>query len=375
MSKLWPIFIFSLIMAYLAEKNSILEIDQYGNKKYIKKDRLCFFILFLAMSIFVGLRTHYNDTDTYKYAYELMGNSLSSLRSINLSIGENPGFVVLNTIFRTLNISTQSFLMIYSLITNGIYLWFIRKYSNNYILSIFLYTTMGIYTFTMAAIKQCVAVAFCLVATDRAINKESIRAVFWVLLATTFHPYSLMYLIVPFLNFIPWTNKTYLLLVIFAIAGFGLESMLGTLINITTMFGEEYNVSSFVGEGVNIFRLLVVWVPVVISFLCRSFIRRNNDKQFNIIMNLAMLNAEIMFIALFGTANYFARLANYFLIFQAISLPSLLENFNKTSRKLMTFLMIIGYLGYFYYGNGLYGGFDANFSAINLFEYLKSLFV
>lgn len=373
MSKLLPIFLFSLLMAYLADKNSVSKIDRNGNKVYVKRDRICFFVMFLVMGIFVGLRTAYNDTYAYRHAYELMGTDISGFSNISYTIGDNVGFNIVNQTFRVLGISTQSFIMIYALITNGIYLWFIRKYSNNYFLSIFLFSTMGVYTFTMAAIKQCVAVAFCLLATDRAINKKYINFILWILIATTFHPYSLMYLVVPFLNFSTWTYKTYFLLAIFAIVGVGLQSLLGTIINITTMLGEGYDITTFVGEGVNMFRLLVVWVPVFISFVSRKFIFKENDKKFNVIMNLSMLNAEIMFIALFGTANYFARLANYFLIFQAISLPALFNYFNKQSKQLITLLMIVGFLGYFYYGNGLYGGFDANYRLISFFEYLKSL--
>lgn len=373
MKELWPIFIFSLIMAYMAEKNSVSEIDQYGSKKYIKKDKLIFFILFLGMSMFVGLRTSHNDTGAYRHAYELMEGNWAALKNIDLAIGNNPGFKIVNTVFKMFHVSTQSFLMIYALITNGIYIWFIRKYSNNYLISIFLYSTMGVFGFTMAAIKQCVAVAFCLLATDRAINKKYFRFILWVLIAMTFHPYSLMYLIVPFLNFVPWSGKTFVLLGIFAVLGIGLESLLGSIINITTMFGEEYNASTFVGEGVNIFRLMVVWIPVFISFICKSLIKKKDDKNMNLIMNLSMLNAEIMFIALFGTANYFARLANYFLVFQTIALPWELENFNKPSKKMMELFMLIGFMGYFYYGNSLYGGFDVNYSAMGLWEYLMSI--
>ena len=308
MSKLLPIFLFSLLMAYLADKNSVSKIDRNGNKVYVKRDRICFFIMFLVMGVFVGLRTAYNDTYAYRHAYELMGTDLSALSNISYSIGDNPGFKLVNTVMKSLGVSTQSYLMIYSFVTNGIYLWFIRKYSNNYFLSIFLFSTMGVYTFTLAAIKQCIAVAFALIATDKAIHKRYISFIFWIFVACTFHPYSLMYIIVPFLNFKVWTDKTYFLLIIFGLLGIGLESLLGTVVNITTMIGEEYDAATFIGEGVNIFRLLVVWIPVVISFIGKKIIK--DDRKFNTVMNLSMLTAEIMFIALFGTANYFARLAN-----------------------------------------------------------------
>jgi hypothetical protein len=39
----------------------------------------------------------------------------------------------------------------------------------------------------MAAIKQCTAMAFCLLATDRAINKKYIMFVLYVLAGSLFH--------------------------------------------------------------------------------------------------------------------------------------------------------------------------------------------
>lgn len=373
MSKLLPIFIFGIILAYVSDRRAIVEFDSYGDRVYRKKDKLIFFIIAAVLAIFVGLRISYNDTYTYMNMYEALSPGISNLLTIDLNIGSNPGFWVVNTIIKTIGFSTQSFLMVYAIATVGIYLWFIRKYSDNIWLSVFLFFTMGCYTFTMAAIKQCVAVAFCLVATDRYLQNKKLSFVLWVLIASTFHPYSLMYLIIPFLNFEPWSGKTYLFLIIFLVIGLSLQPLLGTVVDITTMLGEEYDATTFTGEGINIFRLAVVWVPVVISFFTRRYLRANNSKADNIILNLTILNAEIMFIGLFGTANYFARLANYFLIFQALCLPHLFKAFNETSRKLITSACIIGFLLYFYYANVINQNFDSMFNYVPFINYIKSI--
>lgn len=373
MSKLLPIFIFGIILAYVSDRRAIVEFDSYGDRVYRKKDKLIFFIIAVVLAIFVGLRTTYNDTKTYIYGYEALSSGLANLLTIDLSLGSNPGFWVVNTIIKTIGFSTQSFLMFYAIITVGIYLWFIRKYSDNIWLTVFLFFTMGCYTFTMAAIKQCVAVAFCLVATDRCLQNKKLSFVLWVLIASTFHPYSLMYLIIPLLNFEAWSGKTYLFLIIFLIIGLSLQPLLGTVVDITTMLGEEYDATTFTGEGINVFRLAVVWVPVVISFFTRRYLKANNSKADNIILNLTILNAEIMFVGLFGTANYFGRLANYFLIFQALCLPHLFKAFNDTSRKLITSACIIGFLLYFYYANVINQNFDSMFNYVPFINYIKSI--
>lgn len=373
MRKLLPIFLLGVGLAVLSDKLSVVGYDKHGDKIYRRKEKFLFILMAIILVVFVGLRTNYNDTGAYRHAYELITPGLENIANVNLDLGANPGFFITNLILKTIGFSTQSFLMFYAIITVGIYLWFIRKYADNLWLSVFLFFTMGCYTFTMAAIKQCVAVAFCLVATDRFIQKKNIKFVFWVLVASTFHPYSLMYLIVPFLNFEPWCWKTLFLLILFALIGFGMQSLIGTVIDITMMLGEEYDASTFMGEGINIFRLAVVWVPVVVSFVTRNYLKANNTKADNIILNLSILNAEIMFVGLFGTANYFGRLANYFLIFQALCLPHLFKGFTKESKQIISLLCVVGFILYFYYANVINQNFDAMFRSISFFEYLKNI--
>lgn len=374
MWKILPIFVMAMIMIYISDHNSIYELDCYGGRNYLRKEKALYFIMALMMAVFVGLRTNYNDTFAYRHSYELISNTFS-LEGFSWDIGDNPGFNLLNRIMKSLGISVQNYLMFYALVTVFLYLWFIRKYSTNTFLSVFLFITMGCYGFSMAAIKQSVAIAICLVAVDAAIEKKWFKFVSFVLLASTFHAYSLMFFIVPLMNFAPWKKYSYWLLAIFGAAGVALQPLLGTVINITSMMGEEYTVASFSGEGVNPFRLIVVMLPVLLSFFARKMTRESEDVPANIFMNLAMLNAEIMFVGLFGTANYFARLANYFLIFQTLALPWVFKFFDDWSRKLLMIGSIGGYLVYYYYSvNIVYGSFDNRFFRLTLLEYFRTAF-
>ena len=82
-----------------------------------------------------------------------------------------------------------------------------------------------------------------------------------------------------------------------------------------------------------------------------------------------------MFIGLFGTANYFARLANYFLMFQCLALPRILQKFDRPSERMLRFSSEVGFLGFFYYGTAVaQGSFDGNYSFITVSEFLKQLF-
>ena len=378
MTKLIPVFVISMILAVASHQKSDFS---HSRERYRKKETVFYTIMAVIMILFVGLRTSYNDTYAYRHAYEMM-NPVDSLIDVvtDWSLGANPGFALANSIMKALGVSTQSFVLIYAVITNGIYLWFLRKYTNNIWLTIFLFFALGCFTFTMAAIKQCVAVAFCVVGVDQLLDKRSDNPhfyfVLWVIIASFFHPYALMFLVVPFLMFKPWGRETYQILAIFAVMGLMLQFLVGTIVDVTTMLGEEFDESSFSGEGVNPFRLAVCAVPLLLSFVARKNIAQMDEQKerlFFLFTNLSILNAEIMFVALFGTANYFARLANYFLIFQALAIPWLLQFFEEKSRKLVTVTAVICYCLYFVYANAINQYFDVLYKGISLLDYLASL--
>lgn len=373
MSELIPITVAAIMFAILSHRAS--EYDAI-RCRYGRKDRFWFSIMAVLMVLFVGLRTGYNDTGTYQLIYNSIPRNIVNLgEGIDwLKLGENPGFHFTNRVLVRLGFSTQSYLMFYAVITVGIPLWFCRKYSSDIPLTVFLFVTFAGYTFTLAAIKQCIAMALCMIAVDRVLQKKYLPFLFWVLIASTYHPYALMYLLVPLLMFRPWSGWTVAMLGTFAVAGMIMENMIGTLLDITDMLGENYTAESFVGEGVHPLRLAAVSAPVLISFLTRRNIAAEDSRTNNLMLNLSMLNAEIMFVALFGTANYFARLANYFLPFQAIAVPWLFTHFEPKSKRLVTVVAAGCYIFFYIYSNAIKESFDQHFYSTTLWDYLASLF-
>ncbi|MGN1445499.1 MAG: hypothetical protein ACI4WV_04320, partial [Eubacteriales bacterium] len=57
---------------------------------YLKKERVIWFCMAAMLTIFVGLRVHYNDTGAYTHAYNLLNFSKDSLlQGMDWSIGSN----------------------------------------------------------------------------------------------------------------------------------------------------------------------------------------------------------------------------------------------------------------------------------------------
>ncbi len=372
MSKLWFLLFWAMLLSFaISHRDRRLCQAEDPARRY---DRAFTLLLILLLGVFCGLRTFYNDTVTYIQIYNQTPTLDVFLRNNTSTYAQGIGFAYLNSLMKTLGFSTQDYLMFYSLVTAFCYVRFVRKNTDNFPLAVFLMFTTGFYTFSFAAIKQCMATAICLLGMDFLMQKKSLPYVLTVAAASLFHPYALVYLLLLFMDFRPLTWKTYLYIGVFVVIGFGLNRIIGTIVDVTTVMGADYDMTSFVGEGVNIFRVLVCFVPLVLAFVCGWKLFANSTRTENILFNMAMLNALIMFVGLFGTANYFARLANYFLPAQVVVLPWMLKKIAEQDRKILTVLCVVGYTGYFMYGNLVQSVFDNNFSQITLWQYISSHF-
>lgn len=376
MKTLIPILVISLLLAFLSQQRSRRKLNSLDRVEYIYKDRFFYFLMAFAMAFFVGLRTRGNDTGAYRQMYENMQPGANPLQLlVTTELASSPGLNFLTAILRNTGASTQDYFMVCALITVLTYLWFLRKYTTDIWLAVFYFITMGVYTFTMAAIKQTMAVAFLVIATDRAIEKKWLRYAFWMVIAELFHPYAFIYLVVPFLSFRPWSSRTVLLLAGTLVMALSLSRFMGSIGDLTTALGFDYAENEFSGAGVNIFRVIVVWIPLVLSYICKGQLHYTQNRAQNMIINLSMMNSVIMFIGLFGTANYFARLANYFLIFQCLALPMILQQFTASSERQLRILSELGFIGYFYYGtNVVYGKFENDYAFISMADFFRQLF-
>ncbi len=371
MKEILPIYIGCVLLAYLSHRASVYD---YRLARYKYKECYFYAVIVVVAVTFAGLRTEYNDTANYIKGYVNLGVSAGWFPEIDWSISEHPLFRFLSFTMKKVGFSSQSFVLAYSAFSIGVFLWFIRKYTEDITLSVFLFFTMGCYIFAMAAIKQCAATACCLLGIDRLLSKKYakyFRFLLWITVGMLFHPFAAIFYLCPFLTFSPWTLPSYLMISLCAVAGYSLQTWLSSALDLLSVVGIEYEEATALTESVNIFRVLVVWSPILLSLLTSRFWVRSKNKADNLLLNLSTLCAEIMFIALFGNPVYFGRLANYFLLFQTISLPFVLRFFEENSRLVLKAFIMLGYSGYAVYREALRGtSFDAAFSKISLWQYL-----
>lgn len=368
MVKLYILLAVSIALAWLYENSYV------RTRLGPRRPEFIYAILVAILICFNGFRGSYNDTWTYRDSYTYLVQGFpEGWDDISWNLGSNPGFRLIETWLKTYNTDVHLFLMFFAFWTVLFHMLFIKRHSTQFVFSIYLFFTMGCYVFTLAAIKQCMATAICLIALPYAIDKKWIRYIGMVLLSSLFHPYALMYLIVPFMFFKPWSKASYVLLIGIIAIGLLLRPLLGTVIDITTAIGESYTEDTFAGQGIGLPRILVCWTPVIISFLYRKELFKDSTKEQNLFVNLSMVYAGIMFVGMFGTALYFGRLSYYFNMMPVIALPWMLTKISRKNRQLLTTIAVPCYFLFFYYTYTLENHFDTAYEAVTLSQFLGYL--
>lgn len=357
----------TLLLAWLIQNTYVGELQSNATHRTQRWMLIC---IVLVLTCFIGLRTHYNDTDSYRGNYEATQCFPEFWERFDATLGANPGFHICNAAMKTIGISWHGMFLIYSFITVSSALWLFKKYSLDFVTSLFLFFATNAYTLTGAALKQCLAIAIGSLAIPFALKKKWIIFGLILLLASTFHPYILMYSIAPLLTFKPWTRWTYVLIAGALLSGYLFERLVGVLIDMAALVGDEYTEEKMMGEGVNILRVLVSMAPVALSYLYRKDLFQKSSKQEHLFVNLSMINACVMFVGLFGSSIAFSRLAGYFTLMQCISLAWIISRLPDRDRRFWKTIMITGYCGFFLYANVFASSLEKGLSRITLWEYI-----
>jgi transmembrane protein EpsG len=251
-----------------------------------------------------------------------------------------------------------------------------KRFSVNPAFSLLIFYSIGTWMMYIAALKQCLAVFILMIALPSAIDKKYVR--FYLLLgfAMLFHTHSFLFAIVPFLTGKPWGRMTWLLLGATVFAMMTYNVTLGAFMAYAQSIGALVDESEqFDGHSINILRVLVYWVPAILALLFRQRLFYNSTRTENLFVNMSIASAFILTIGTVQAANLFARMAGYFEIATIISLPWMLRKiFTPRSEKFITTSACALYFGYFCYENLIGRNLDADYSAISLWQFIRSLF-
>jgi hypothetical protein len=240
-----------------------------------------------------------------------------------------------------------------------------------------IYFFLGTYTFSLAAMKQTIAMAILLFSVDAIIDRKYIRFLLLVFVAFLFHTYAIAFLILPLCLVRPWSFRTFLLLfgVYFVMTNF--NTVIEGFLEFASETGKNISSEEILGTAaINPIRVAVyAVVPLIALAFRRRLFLRGTDREHNLLVNMSIITVAIMSIGLVNAANMFARMGQYFEFGLICSLPWMLPQiFDRRSEQLMTAITITCFLGYFCYANLVQIYFDNHYGRQTLQYFIHSLF-
>ena len=280
------------------------------------------FVIFAFRDVSVGA-----DTSTYESLY----NSQYGWHEV--------GYVYIVNLANKLGITFRGFLMLvsaFSVVSVG---HFIKKYSEDYMFSLLMFVTVGLFTMYMTGIRQVISISILLWSFDFIIKKKWYLFFPSVVLAALFHTSAWVFLPVYFIRWFKFSRKK-----IVAICIIGL---IVTLLFKDNLWGviapyvpKQYDDFQFNAKDYST-NILVVLVDIfILGFSLLYYKKTEVNRDYIDIM--IMFQVIIIILQVFGySAMQIARLAYYFSGAKLVIIPASIGNISKRNDKLIIVMAIV----------------------------------
>ena len=382
MQKLILLYWGTVFLMYLSQTYYPVDVKlqrgQSGRHHFMwKKSDIFMFIVIFWLVCFSFLRENYNDTYTYITTFREAESVVAGFANGTFTDWTgNPWSMLYRSFIHDLTDNYHIYFLFPALLSSFAVVKLCKRYSVNPAFSLLIFFSIGTYVMYVAALKQCLAMFFLLLALPYAIDKKYMRFYLLVLVAIMFHTHAFMFAIVPLLLEKPWGKVSWILLGATLFAMVTYDSTLGAFMEYAQSLGALVaEIEVFDGHQINALRVLVYWVPTILALMFRQRLFYNSTRAENLFVNMSIVSAFILTIGLVQGANLYARMAGYFEIATAIALPWMIKKlFTKQSAQFVTYMATALYFGYFLFEFGVSKNFGADYRAITIWQFVASLF-
>lgn len=313
-------------------------------------------ILAVPYVIWTAFRRNFGDTELYRSIFSEAPNSLAQIGIYLTANTKDQGYSVFTIIFKMiLGNSDILFFLLIALFQMVCIVWFFRKYSSNYWISFFLFIVSTDYLSWMHnGMRQFIASAIVLIATEMLIQKKYVAMVLLILFASTFHASVLIMLPIMFIvQGKAWNHRTLLFmlgsLIVFAYVD-RFTPILDQILSDTQYSDMMTNEIWTADDGTNILRVIVYSMPAVLSLLGLPYLNKYGNRTINICVNCSIVTMMIYLLASVTSGIYIGRLPIYTTLQGYIAVPWLIKNmFEEKSAHVMSILMLGAFLVFFYF--------------------------
>ncbi len=230
-----------------------------------------------------------------------------------------------------------------SLVTVGLNVRIISKYSVDIFVGLMLYIFIGAWPNSMNAVRQYMAAAVIFAGYRYILDRKFLKYCMVIALAVSCHVTAVIMLPAYFVvnRKVSFVN----ILLILALAAVMYLSSSFFFDVMEEVKGTEQEEYTYMQTSVNVFRVLVAFAPLFLPLLTKNGIF--NNPQYRVCFNFLLMNAAFML----GTSGsaYLARVAIYTEIYATLAFPLLLAGMPPALRKLLTVLILLLYCFFCFY--------------------------
>lgn len=322
-------------------------------------------LLFMSISIIVlfqGFRDYSVGIDLDKKGGYLPFFHYVSLTDVISTSGYKfeKGFVTLSFLIKSINYNFTFYLMMISLCIQFPIIYIIYKESNSGYLSIIMYLCLGLFTFSFSGLRQSVALGLLTLSFLQIKDRNLFKFICIVLLATTFHTSSIVFLPAYYVYVFDSSSKR-------SFFNMGLFLMVilifrKLILNITNIILRRNLVLENNGSFRMVLILFTLWILswILSKYRIKSKLQwpllsfEKNSKKFKEIVSFSNFTYVALIFQIFAMEiTSLSRMGYYYYIYSILLVPLLIDKI--CSRKIKVFAMailIIGCVIYFNFQTG-----------------------
>lgn len=355
------IFIWLFLIGFLVRQGNLYSIEKNVNGEIIKRWKtIPAVVLFFPIFWLACMGAPINDVPLYIYVYKLLPTTLSDMGEYLAEMSSGQGFFILEEAIKIIsNGSVTVFRICIAVIQSIPIIYIFRKYCEQYWIGIYIFVATACHVgWMMNGMRQFVAVVIILSALPWMIEGKEIRLIIVIGIAMTIHISAILMLPIVFVaQGKAWNKKTLLFIAISIVFMFVFSrnmTLADTLLQGTEYAGSMSSMQAMGDDGVNPMRVVVSAVPMMLSFISKRSIQKEENQLIHICVNMSIVTVGLNLMAMVTSGILAGRLAIYTSLYSYIIMPYLIRKcFTKESQKIVDVMLVVLYFIYYCFEMGV----------------------
>ena len=313
-------------------------------------------ILACPYALWAMNRSNFGDTEVYRKTFYNIPDTWSQLVVYLQKHTKDQGFSALTFFLKILaGNSDKIFFLVIAAFQIFCVVYFFRKYSTNFLLSMFMFVASTDYlSWMFNGIRQFTAVCMILISFELMLKRKYIPMIGIVLLASTIHGSALIMLPIVFIvQGRAWNKRILIMLAGIVAAVLFIDPFTNIMENMLTdtQYGDVITNDIWMNDdGTNMLRVLFYSIPAILSLIGKRYVDEADSPMLNVCVNCAACTSFLYMLSAFSSGIYMGRIPVYTTLPGYAAVPWLVDHmFTKDSTKIVKVGLICGFMAFFYY--------------------------